>query len=153
MDYTILIPELRDDPTAVGYSGMTDTEAADSLNAETIATRSLVPLWEVKKACVEEGVWLAIQQAAESHSNAQVQAAANAAVAYIDDRRFENLDMGLASTQAMIGALVSGEVITQANQATLDALADGVTSRAAQLGLDTVTAHHIEVARARMGGE
>jgi hypothetical protein len=153
MKYDILQEELVNDPLSIGYSNMTNQEVADAMNAYTITIRKLVPLWQVKKACVEEGVWLAIQQAAESHSDPQIQAAANAAVSYIDDRRFENLDMDLASTKTMIGALVSGSVITQTNQATLDALADDVTSRAAQLELDTVTTHHIEVARARMGGE
>ena len=148
MDFSILKAELTGDPLGRNYSEMSAQQAADSLNAVDVATRKLVPLWAVKKSAIESGCWLAIKAAALSHATPQVQGAAMIAVDYIDDQRFQNLDMDLESTQGMIAALVVGGVITQAQADALDELADESVSRASQLGLPRVGPHHIEYARA-----
>lgn len=151
MNYDVLIPELVNDPLQRGYAAMSHDEAAASMNAVDIPVRKLVPLWNVKKTAIESGCWLTIKAAAVSHVSPGVQGAATVALDYINDQRFENLDMDLTSTQEMLGALVAGGVLTQAQADTLDALADDLTSRAIQLGIGTVGAGHIDSARRRIG--
>jgi len=148
MNYDKLTAEIKNDPAGRGYSAMSHEEAAASVNARDIPVRKLVPLWNVKKTAIETNCWLAIKAAAAAHAVPEVQGAAAVAVDYIDDQRFENLDMDLPSTQAMLGALVAGGVLTQDQADTLDALADDLTSRAIQLELSTVGPHHVEYARA-----
>jgi len=150
MNYAILTEELSTDPLERGYAEMTDVEVATSLNTADVTVRQLVPLWRVKKTAIEEGCWLPIQAAAASHETPAVQGAAMIAIDYINDQRFENLDMDLPSTQQMLGALVAGGVISAEQSATLDALADSTTSRASQLGIGRVGAGHVESARSRI---
>lgn len=147
MNYEILTAELQNDPAGLGYATMTDAEVATAINATTQAARQLVPLWQIKKAAIESNLWLAIKNAAASHADAQVQGVANVTLDYISDSRFENLDMDLASTQAMLGALVAGGVVTQDFVDALDAMADTTTSRANVLGLGTVSDGHVKSAR------
>jgi hypothetical protein len=147
MDYSILSTELTTDPLGRGYAEMSAEEAANSLNTVNIVARQLVPLWNVKKTAIEAGCWLAIKAAAVSHVSPDVQGAAAIAVDYIDDQRFTNLDMDLTSTKLMLGALVAGSVITQAQADILDALANTTISRATQLNLGVVAPGHIEEIR------
>lgn len=156
VDYTILTAELTDDPLGRGYSAMSDQEVADSLNTADRPTRSLVPIWQIEKHAVENGYRLAIESSAdqwtatpeEGHEQAnQVCAAAKLAVRYLECPRFENLDMDLASTQAMVAGLVAGGVITQDAADAIDAMADGLTTRAAELGLPRIDQAHAHSAR------
>ena len=147
MRYDILTAELQDDPASLGYSTMTDAEVATAINGATQAARKLVPLWEVKKAAIENGFWLAIKTAAASHADEQVKGVANIVLDYVGDSRFENIDMDLTSTQTMLGALVAGSVITQDFSDLLNGLANTTTSRAAILGLSQVSDGHIKSAR------
>lgn len=148
MNYEALKAELRDDPAGVGYAEMTDQQAADAINANSQAARKLVPLWQIKKRLVETGSLLSIQAAAAVES--PIQAAAKLTLEYIDDRRFENLDMDLASTKAMVGALVAGGVVSADLAAELDGMASTTTSRAAILGLGAVGDGHILSARSQL---
>jgi len=148
MNYTVLRGEISTDPLGRNYVAMSDVEVVSSLNTADRAIRQLVPLWQVKKTAIEEGCWLAIQAAvADESKSEQVRGAAAIAVDYINDQRFQNLDMDLTSTQQMLGALVVGGVITAAQSATLDALADGVISRAEEIGLAGVRVGDVQRAR------
>jgi hypothetical protein len=146
MDLQALKAELTADPLGRGYSTMSDQEAADSLNAANVAARRLVPLWEVKKLLIESFRWPAIV-AGQANAVPEIAAACLSAVAYIDDARFENLDMDILATQAMIGVLVSGGIVSQAEADSLYALASVTTSRSAQLNLPHVGPHHVAAAR------
>lgn len=148
MDYQRLVAEIRDDPAGIGYTALSDQHAADAINAVTQLARQLVPLWQIKKRLVETGALLAIQTAAATES--PIQAAAKLTIEYIDDRRFENLDMDLASTKAMVGALVAGGVVSADLAAELDGMATTATSRAAILGLGVVGDGHILSARSQL---
>lgn len=148
MDYSKLKAELADDPASIGYSAMTNAEASAAINASTQPARQLVPLWQIKKRLIETGVLLAIQAAAETES--QIQAAARLTIEYIDDDRFEHLDMDLDSTKQMVGALIAGGVVSSDLSAELDAMAATTTSRAAILGIERVEPGHVESARRMM---
>lgn len=148
MDFKLLASEISDDPLNVGYDGMSDADVASSLNAVIREQRKLVPLWQVKKACVENGLWRKIGLAITDQAlTPTVRDAAAAAVAYIDDKRFENLDMDLTSTKNMLAALVVGNVIPQALATALDGMADFSVSRASEIGIGVVSADDVAIAR------
>jgi hypothetical protein len=146
--YNALIPELRDDPAGMGYAAMSDHEAASAINASTQPARQLVPLWLIKRRLIETGAWLALQAAAAAES--AVQPAAKLTLEYVDDHRFENLDLDLLSTQQMLGALQAAGIVSAELAAELDTLADTTTSRAMMLGLGRVEPGHVESARRMM---
>lgn len=148
--YDILVPELRDDPAGIGYAGMSDAEAAAAINASTQPARQLVPLWLIKRRLIETGAWLGIVQYANQGENEQWRHAAALTCIYVDDQRFENLDLDLPATQQMLGALQLAGLVTADMAAEIDSLADTMTSRAAILGLPRVEPGHVESARKMM---
>ena len=152
MDYDILTAELAADPVGMGYASMTDAEVSAAIMASTRPTRQKVPLWEVKKRLIETGAWLAIVQYANEGEDAQVRAAAALTCIYVDDHRFENLEIDLPATQQMLGALQLAGLITEAMASEIDTLADAWTTRAAQLGLPNVAPGHVQSARKMMEG-
>lgn len=135
------------------YAGMTDLEAVNKLNTKDVPARQLVPLWMVKKHAIENGYWIAIKAAATSHESPTVQAAATLTLDYVEDKRFDNLDLDLSSTQSLLAALVSGGVITQTNADELDAMADTFISKADELGLGVVGDGHVLSARELLAEE
>ena len=145
--YDVLVPELRDDPAGIGYASMNDQERMVAYYAENQQARQLVPLWQLKKFLVETGLLLALQQAATSHESVDVRAAAALTLVYIDDPRFNNLDMDLQSTKTLIGGLVLGGVVTAEVAALIDAMADTVTSRAKILGCTNAADGHFSSAK------
>ncbi len=142
MNYESLSNELKD----AAYAELSDSAAAESLNAVTVTCRQLVPLWQVKKHALENGYWLLIKAAALDTQHPAYAAAASA-VEFVSDTRFENLDMDLVSTKAMIAGLVATSVMTAAQAEALDAMADYSVSRAAQLGLSLVSTDDVGIAR------
>lgn len=150
--YETLVPELRDDPAAIGYAGMDDAQRLAALHAENQPVRQLVPLWQIKKRLIETGAWLELQKAAVDHQSEQVKAAASLTLLYVDDARFENLDLDLASTQQLLGALVQAMIVTTDMSAEIDAMANATTSRAAILGLQSVQLGNMVSARKTMEG-
>ena len=152
MDYEKLVAELASDPVGMGYASMTDAQVSAAIAANTRPTRQLVPLWLIKRRLIETGAWLAIVQYANEGENAQVRAAAALTCIYVDDTRFENLDLDLPATQAMLGALQLAGLITAEMASEIDTLADAWTTRAAQLGLPNVAPGHVQSARKMMGG-
>jgi hypothetical protein len=153
--------DLKTELAKPAYEALTDQEAADALNAETIVVRQLVPLWQIEKHAIENGYRLAIEAAAakwvaepsaDQQAANQVYGAAKIALSYLANSRFENLDFDLDSTKAMLAALVAGGIVTQANADALDAMANGTTSRREQLKLPPVGSHHVAYARSLSNG-
>jgi hypothetical protein len=148
MDLDRLAIEIGTDPRSLGYAGRSLQEVADLLNSPTQTGRKMVALWLLKRRLIETGAWLALQAAAETES--QIQTAARLACEYIEDQRFENLDMDLQSTQQMIGALVAGGIVTADLAAELNTMATSQISRAEQIGLGQVTDGDVQAARERL---
>ena len=88
---------------------------AKSIATATVSRRRLVPLWEIHKLAIESGFLLAVESAAESHAKPEVQAAARVALRYMNNPRFDNLDIELPTTVAMLDVLVAGGVLTADN--------------------------------------
>lgn len=132
MDYRTLRNELTNDPATVGYAGMTDAQAATALNAANqVRARTLIPAYEVWEAIVP-AEWTALSAA--------------------EKQRIQSLlSMGTvnaagANTRASFLAAFAGGTQTRTN---LAALQNELVSRAAILGLGTVTT--LDVTRARAG--
>lgn len=133
--------EIASDPESLGYADMRLQENAadlisEALKAENRSFRQLVPIWKIKKRLLETSEWPSIV-AAQSSSDETIKAAALSAVAYIDDQRFDNLDYDLAGTQAMIGVLVSNDIVSAGTRDFIEGLATGVRSRATEIGLSS----------------
>jgi hypothetical protein len=146
MQYNILQDEIRNDPLGVGYSQMNEIQIMDSLNSATQSKRVLVPLWKIKRHAIENGYWVALRTAA-ADATSPLNTVAVLTVDYIGDERFDNLDMDLASTQQLLGGLVAGGILTQAQADELDEMGDEFESRATKLGLPSVNLGHLEIVR------
>ena len=128
----ILKAELTDDPEAIGYSGMTDAEAATSINtANREVTRETLPSADIYEAI----------------NVSEFQALSDAAKVYVRDvlALGDGVKVGAASKArtVLIGAFGGGS-------ATITSLAAAITdtvSRATELGLGFVHPGDVENAR------
>jgi hypothetical protein len=146
------LKRLRDaidaDALGLGWQKMEPDVLAESLAAATVRRRRLVPIWEIQKLAIESGFLLAVESAAESHAVAEVQTAARVAVRYMNNPRFDNLDLDLVATETMLDALVTGGVLTAKQKAAIDALADVQVPFSEALGLGPILPGHVTKARA-----
>jgi hypothetical protein len=136
------------DALGLGWPAMPADALAASIAAAQASRRRLVPLWELFKLAIESGFLLAIESAAESHAKPEVQAAARVTVRYMNNPRFDNLDVELPTTVAMLDVLVAGGVITADNRAAINALANVAVPLPASLGFGPILPGHILKARA-----
>ena len=130
MDYDKLKAELTGDP--LGYASMTHQQAADSLNALTrTAPRTSISGGELL-ACTTVAEVTALTAAARDFFLALIQ--------------MDSLDITSANVRTLLGALFAAGTTTRTN---LIALAASTTllSRATELGLPFVGAHHVATAR------
>lgn len=135
--FQILKTEVTTDPLGRGYAGMTEDVVIASLLTSDRPARQIVDIWQVKKLLLEAGEWPMLVLA-QTNENAQLAGAALSAVAYINDQRFEHLDMDLPAVQTMIGALRDAGIISQATYNSVDALATTTQTRAAELGITEI---------------
>jgi hypothetical protein len=126
---------LREELATEAYAGMDATQMLALVNTKSILTenRKLVPLWQIKKICIETGVWIALRMASVQVESVPLAHLAATVMEYINDVRFENLDMDLVSTQQMIGALVQSGVMTSDQSALIDDMANVRISPAIQI--------------------
>lgn len=130
MDFVILRNELINDPLGRGYAGMTDQQAADSLNVDNRSReRGVVPSYQIIDATVP-AEWAALS-AAEKQRYQTLTGAGQVNVRSGNAR---------AAFMAMFGAGTQ----TRSN---LSALQNEQISRAAELGLEHVYPGHVGIAR------
>lgn len=100
------------------YAALSDQQAADAVNAKRVAVRRPVPTWLVRQTAIELGVWPALV-AAGTPLTVSV-------LAWIDDQSgtIQSVDLDRPSVQAILAGLVQAGIVTQAQAATLDGLAD-----------------------------
>lgn len=136
MNYQILKLELSDP----AYSGMTDSEAADALNADdaTLLTERLVSYRTILNECDGAGEILDKLETA----SAAIPDLKWAMVGITAD----GIDIGNAKTRGMVDQLVVGAVITQVEGDALKAMATS-QSKAQSLGLGNVREGDIQFAR------
>lgn len=136
MNYATLVSELRDDPLARGYAGLTDAECAASLNAQD----RLGPKRDLTRREILESVPIAEFAAFRAAVSAGNESAvvldyylsAEGSVALADNSNGE--EVLLAAFGADRLALLRG-------------LASTTTSRAAELALEVVGDGHVRSAR------
>lgn len=126
---------LREELQKEAYSGMTPDEKLIAVNTPNIDTgaRQLVPLWQIKKLCIETGVWIALKTASMQTESLPLAYVAQTVIEYINDLRFENLDMDLQSTKTLIGTLVQAGIMTQVQADQIDEMANVKISIAEQI--------------------
>lgn len=148
--------EIASDPASIGYSGMSDTDAAAAMMATTQTKTLPIPSTELLAwaAGISEGEttprWDKIEDAVANPPNAslQIRAIARAALKMIDrDNTF--LDISLPDRAAMVGALVQTDVLSAADYAALLLLANRPASRAELIGAGVVGRRDVAMARAR----
>lgn len=154
MNTAALASELTTDPLAVGYAGMTDQQAADSLSA---ASRSqIVPISSAELlawsgAGATDGIvkcrYERIQDAAAAHATHSVRGACIAALGLIE-RDGTSLDLSLPDRVSMLNAIVGANVLTAQEQAEIEAMGTKQISRAEEIGLGSVVSiEHVASAR------
>ncbi len=146
MDYGTIKAEIARD----GYKGMDDAEIAAALNAKTISIKRRVPTYQARAILLKRGVWGALCIAAEQ-TNIPVELRAAAITARDTMLHTETMDTDEPEVEAIVAAMMSAFVQAGLMAAEvrdeLLALIDGVTSRAAQLGLGPVAAGDVATAR------
>ncbi len=96
----------------------TENEAAYIASLSPVAEQSatLVPLWRIAELARKEGWWLTAKAAVTTNQYAA------AFFDYYADSRFENLDISLDASKAVLAGLVSTELLTQAQADAIEAL-------------------------------
>jgi hypothetical protein len=145
MDYGILRTELA----LPAYTGLTDAQAADELNAP-LAIRQRVPLGTLQATAMESGVYTQLLVAVGTPETPIQLKALCQTVLNLVDARFDDVDLDNAQSRTIWTALQTAGVITTAQATAILALGDTTTTRAAQLGLEHVEPGH--VGRVRAGG-
>lgn len=130
------------------YTGMSDAEIVDALNAVSASTRRAVPLAALLATAALNGSYAAVKAAAESEAApAQVRGVC-ASVLVLLSGVFQEVNLDDPQVQTNWGALTQAGVLTQVQASEIDALADVPgRSRAQEIGLGTVTVEDILDAR------
>ena len=128
-----LIDELSKDE----YAGLSDQAAADAINAKTVTIRKPVELWQVEEHASRKGYRAKLERASKTEGHPCQEVALNI-LAYINSARLNTVDMDLADTQLMIGAMVECNFATQAMADELLALANQTVRWVDSIGLGTI---------------
>jgi hypothetical protein len=138
--------ELDTDPLGLGYSGMDDSAAAVSLNEKTRSKLEPISSAELLAWSANGARLQSIKSAAESGADDTIKSVAQAAYLTIT-RDDTTLDLNLADRVALLDALVSYNVLTADDKASLESLATVAISRGEELGVGLVRAGDVIQAR------
>ena len=133
------------------YQGLSDQAAADQINAKTVTVRVLVDLWQIEEYARRNGIRQSLKRA-EGNAQHPCQGIAIDILAYITSPRTEKLDVDLAETQAMFGAMVSCGFATEAHVGEMMALANETKRWVDLNGVSNQSADSIRVARDELSG-
>jgi hypothetical protein len=137
---------LIDELSKPEYASLSDQAAADAINAKTVAIRKPVELWMVEEHASRKGYRAKLERASKTEGHPCQEVALNI-LAYINSARLNTVDMDLADTQLMIGAMVQCQFATQLMADDLLSLADQTIKWTESVGLGSVDDR--EVARLR----
>jgi len=141
---------LIDELSKPEYASMSDQAAADAINAKTVAIRKPVELWQVEEHASRKGYRAKLERASKTEGHPCQEVALNI-LAYINSARLNTVDMDLADTQLMIGAMVQCNFATQAMADELLALADQTIKWTESVGLPEIGVGLVQNARKKMG--
>ena len=135
------------------YAVLSDEQAADALNAVRVASRRLVPTWEVRRAAIEGGYWPALVFAAAG-DNLPLRALAVSVLAWIDDQSgtIQTIDFDRPAAQAMLQQMTEAGLLTPAQAAELAALADISIPWTQSVGLPEIGIGLVQNARRSISG-
>ena len=132
------------------YASLSDQAAADAINAKTVVIRKPVELWQVEEHASRKGYRAKLERASKTEGH-QCQEIALNILAYINSARLNTVDMDLADTQLMVGAMVQCQFATQLMADELLALANQTIKWTESVGLPIATPGAVRVAREYMG--
>ena len=141
---------LIDELSKPEYASMSDQAAADAINAKTVAVRKPVELWQVEEHASRKGYRAKLERASKTEGHPCQEVALNI-LAYINSARLNTVDMDLADTQLMIGAMVECRFATQSMADELLALADQAIKWTESVGLPEIGVGLVQNARKKMG--
>lgn len=119
------------------YHGKTDQQAADMINAKMVMVRKPVELWQVEEHASRKGYRAKLEKASHDDANPCQEIAINI-LTYIKSNRLSTVDMDLADTRQMLGAMVQCGFALQSHVNELIALGDAEIRWVDQHGLGTV---------------
>ena len=128
---------LSDELSKPEYADLSDQQAADAINAKTVAIRVIVPNTKIKEHAILNSYWPVVK-AGQLSSNPQMAGLCVSVIDWIDDPKISNTDMDIAGVQSMIDGLVNFNLMTQQQANALDAFADAIVSWTSQNGLPEV---------------
>lgn len=146
-----MMETLLDELRKAEYASLSDQAAADAINTKTVAVRVLVDLWQIEEYARRNGIRQSLKRA-EGNAQHPCQGIAIDILAYITSPRTEKLDVDLAETQAMFGAMVSCGFATQAQVGEMMALANETKRWVDLNGVGNQSADSIRVARDVLNG-
>ena len=138
--------ELETDPLGLGYSGMDDSAAAVAFNEKTRSKLEPISSAELLAWSANNTRLQSIKSAAESGADDTIKSVAQAAYLMIT-RDDTTLDLNLTDRVALLDALVSYNVLTADDKASLESLATVAISRGEELGVGLVRAGDVIQAR------
>jgi hypothetical protein len=141
---------LIDELSKAEYASMSDQAAADAINVKTVAVRKPVELWQVEEHASRKGYRAKLERASKTEGHPCQEVALNI-LAYINSARLNTVDMDLADTQLMIGAMVECHFATQSMADELLALADQTIKWTESVGLPEIGVGLVQNARKKMG--
>jgi len=94
------------------YTGLSDQDAADAINAKMVTVSQLVPNWKIKQHAILNGYWPLVK-AGQLAADPQKAGLCLSVIDWVDDARIQNTNMNLAGVQTMIGGLVAFDLVTQ----------------------------------------
>jgi hypothetical protein len=115
-----------------------------------VTIRKPVELWQVEEHASRKGYRAKLERASKTEGHPCQEVALNI-LAYINSARLNTVDMDLADTQLMIGAMVECQFATQAMADELLALADQTIKWTESVGLPEIGVGLVQNARKKMG--
>jgi hypothetical protein len=140
--YAKLCPKLKQ----AKFATMSDLEALLAIQSELVTVRVLVPTANIITHATTNGYRANLELAKSDPLNPCRSIAINI-LSYIDSMKIQNVDMDLPETQGMLGAMVQCGFATQAQVASLDALANKQVAWCESEGLPAIDLGHIVSAR------
>lgn len=95
------------------YATLSDQHAADAINAKTVASTRLVPIWELKQHAILNGYWPLVKAGQMDSQNPQKAGLCLSVIDWVEDPKLQTINLQLAAVQAMIAGLVSFSLLTQ----------------------------------------
>jgi hypothetical protein len=152
MDFNILAAEIERGE----YTGLTDAECADLLNARTVEAVRRVPIPELTSLAYSMGLVVRLRVAIRTPDAPVELVAVCESLLDLLKAPFPEIDVYAPdgtpdlATAAMLGALAQAAMLSESEQAAIMALGKHTISRAEQLGIGMVAVGDVQ--RVRAGG-